>query len=1118
MLKKIYLFMAVALLSTAFLHAQVTTSSITGSVKTEDNKALEGATVTAVHEPSGTKYQAVSNKNGLFNLQGLRIGGPYTVEVSFVGYSSQKFEQISLALGVPYDLQVALSTAATDLQAIVVSATSRKISTVKQGPTTVFGQRELTSMPTISRSLTDITRGTPQANGNNFGGRDGRMNNLKVDGVNMNNNFGLSNDPQPGGGLPPISIDAFDQVSVATAPFDVRQSGFTGAAINAVTKSGTNTFHGTAYTFFTSQDFNGSQVRDYRLTNAKTKNNIYGGSFGGPIIKNKLFFFANGEYEKSSRPGPTWYPTGGSGTGQQSNTPVNDMKLVADHVLEKYGYDVGAYQSTPPFAGDDWRVLGKIDWNIDLNNKLTLKYTNFNNTNDWATVNNGSIPNSGGFSVVGRTGSVTSLPNNRYSKSSMAFFNSNYYFKHLVTTYSAELNSKLSSSINNQFLFTVTKNKDTRISPAGTFPTVDIFNGAGQNYISLGTDPFTANNDVVNNITSVIDNFTYNVGKHTLTAGVSYEQQYLGNMFMPGAASYYAYDSLGAFLNDLTPAYYSWTYSLLPGNPNPYSAKLKTGQWGVYVQDDIKLTDYFTISAGLRVDKINYLENPIGNYKIDSMFFPNAAGDFVRYSTSKWPNSRPLVSPRASFRWDVLHDRSLILRGGSGLFTGRFPLVWLTNMPSNAGIVQFGGKITDRATLSTIKFNPDPSAYADKFTPAPNQTLDPSSVTIPGTFALIDKNFKFPMVWTSDLAVDKTFGKGFTATLEATVTKDVYALNVRNANFKPADSVFYEGDLTRARYTSASKFYNGNYNAYVIENSNKGYSATFTAQLTKAAAKGFFGSVAYVYTVSKSINGLGSAQANSLYNFNPNQGVGNDVELANSQYVVPHRVVANLSYKIEYANHLASTIGLYYSGSQSNGINTSYIVNGDINNDARNAADLMYIPKNQAEMNFQTLTVNGTGADGKPVSYTFTPGQQKEAFETFINNSNYLKKHRGEIAGRNAALLPWYNKLDLAFLQDFYVRSGKTRHNLQFSVNVLNFLNMLNRNWGVLKTITINNPLVYKSLDANARPVYTWSTYSVNRDGGATGTQVPTLYTQPYQDLRTAASTWQMQLGLRYTF
>lgn len=1116
MLKKIYFFIGLLLLTSLLIHAQVTTSSITGRVKSQNGSVLDGATVTAVHEPTGTKYEVSSNKTGLFSLQGLRIGGPYVVTISFVGYNTLNLTNINLSLGVPYDIDAVLANGQQELESVIVSATSRKISTTKQGPTTVFGQRELTSMPTIDRNLSDITRGTPQANGNNFGGRDGRMNNLKVDGVNMNNNFGLSNDPQPGGGRPPISIDAFDQVSVATAPFDVRQSGFTGAAINAVTKSGTNTFHGTAYTFFTSQDFNGAHVKDYNLTNATTKNNIYGGSFGGPIIKNKLFFFANGEYEKSSKPGPTWYPTGGRGSGRQSNTPVGDMKQVADYVLSKYGYDVGAYESTPPFAGSDWRVLGKLDWNISRNHRLTLKYTNFNNTNDWATVNNGSIPNGGGFNVTGRSNSVTSLPNSRYSTNSMSFFNSNYYFKHLVATYAAELNSKLSSKMNNQILFTITKNKDTRVSPAGNFPTVDIFNGGGQNYISLGTDPFTANNDVVNNITSVIDNFTYNTRNHSITAGISYEKQYLGNMFMPGAASYYAYDSLAAFLNDAPPSYYAWTYSLLPGNPNPYSAQLKTGQWGIYAQDDIKLTDFFTLSAGVRVDKINYLEDPIGNYKIDSMFFPNLAGDFVHFSTSKWPKSRPMVSPRMSFRWDVMHDRSLIIRGGTGLFTGRFPLVWLTNMPSNAGIVQFGGNIKDKATLSTLKFDPRSDAYANKFTPAPNQNLSLSATKIPGTFAIIDQNFKFPMVWTTDIAIDKNLGNGFTATLEATFTKDVYALNVRNANFKPADSVFYEGDITRARYTSANKFYNGNYNAYVIENSNKGYSATFMAQIVKAAAKGFYGSLSYVRTISKSVSGLASAQANSLYNFNPNQGVGNNVELANSQYMIPHRVVANLSYRIEYINHLATTVGLYYSGS--NNGSTSYIVNGDINNDARNAADLMYIPKNQAEMNFTTLTVNGVGADGKPVAYSFTPGQQKEAFEEFINNSNYLKKHRGQISERNGAYLPWYNKLDLAVLQDFYIKTGKTRHSLQVSANVLNFLNLLNRNWGVYKTTTITNPLVFKSLDANARPVYTWATYLVNMDGGSTTTQVPTLYNQPYQDLRTAGSTWQMQLGLRYSF
>nr|WP_255364072.1 TonB-dependent receptor [Arachidicoccus sp. BS20] len=1087
--------------------AQVTTSTITGKISTPEGQPLGGATVTATHTPSGTVYKAISNDKGLFTLPGLRIGGPYTVTVQYVGYASQTINDINLRLGEPYDVSITLAEASSDMQTVTVSATAKKALVEKLGPTTVIGTRELSTMPTISRSITDFTRLTPQASGNNFGGRDGRYNNLKVDGVNLNNNFGLSNDPLPGGGRSPISLDAFEQISVATTPFDVRQAGFTGAAINAATKSGTNEFHGTAYAFTTNQNFNGKKVGSYDLGDlAKNSNKIYGGSIGGPIIKNKLFFFVNGEYEKSSKPGPAYYPTGGNGTGTESQTTVADMQKVYDYVTTNFGYDPGSYQSTPPFAGHDWKILAKIDWNIDVNNKLTLKYTNFNNQNDWNLLNGGSIPNGGGFTVTGRTGTVGSLPNSRYSNNSMAFFNSNYGFKHLVKTYSAELNSRFSSKVSNQFLFTITRNRDTRITPNGQFfPTVDIFNGNGQNYISLGTDPFTQNNDVINNITSVLDNLTIYAGKHTITAGISYEHQYLGNMFMPGAASYYAYNSLDDFLNDAAPAYYAWTYSLLPGTPNPYSANLKTGQWGLYVQDEINVSNNFKLTAGIRADKVNYLGNPIGNSSIDTLFLPNANGDFVHYSTSKWPSSPVVFSPRVSFRWDVLHDHSLVVRGGTGLFTGRFPLVWLTNMPSNAGVVQFGGRITDPNVLKNIKFNPDPTAYSNLFTPTPNQALSGTPVIPTGYFALIDKNFRFPMVWTSDLAVDKKFGNGFTATVEATFTKDLYALFVRNSNLKPADSVYYEGDYTRPRYTSSyNKYYNGGFSAYTLENSSKGYSATFTAQISKSFSNGFYGSLAYVRTIAKSITGLASAQANSLWTYNPTAGTGNSIEMGNSQYMTPHRVTANASYRMEYAKHLASTFSLYYSGGAQG--NISYTVYNDINNDGK-SYDLMYIPKSQEEMNFASYTTGGV---------TFTPAQQKEAFEEFINNSPYLRSHRGQIAGRNAAFLPWYNQVDFTFLQDFFIKAGKTRHDLQFSLTILNFANLLNSKWGVYKSTVTTSPLTFKYFDATGHPVYTLYTQSVSTDGGKTYT--PRLITQPYQDNRSISSTWQMQLGLRYSF
>ncbi|MDR0794293.1 MAG: carboxypeptidase regulatory-like domain-containing protein [Chitinophagaceae bacterium] len=1107
----------------ALAFSQVTTSSITGKVSTPSGQPLGGATITATHTPSGTVYQTVSNDKGLFTLPGLRIGGPYTVTAVYVGYTTQTFDGINLNLGEPYDISVNMAETANELSAVTISATARKIATEKLGPTTVIGTRQLSTMPTITRSITDFTRLTPQANGNNFGGRDGRYNNLKVDGVNLNSNFGLDNNPMPGGGRSPISLDAFDQISVATTPFDVRQSGFTGAAINAATKSGTNDFHGTAYGYTTNQGMNGKNVGSYNLGSlAKNSNKIYGGSIGGPIIKNKLFFFVNGEYEKSSRPGPAYYPTGGNGTGNQSQTPVADMQKVADYVKSNFGYDPGAFQTTPPFAGTDWKVLAKVDWNIDVNNKLTLKYTTFTNKNDWNGLNGTSIPNGGGFNVTGRN-NVTSLPFSRYSNNSMGFFNSNYGFNHTVKTYSAELNSRFSSRISNQFLFTITRNRDTRITPNGQFfPTVDIFNGSGANYISLGTDPFTQNNDVINNVTSVLDNLTIYAGKHTITAGISYEHQYLGNMFMPGAASYYAYNSLNDFLTDAPPAYYAWTYSLLPGNPNPYSAKLKTGQWGLYLQDDIKVSNNFKLTAGIRADKINYLGNPIGNSSIDTLWLPNQNGDFVHYSTSQWPTSPVYVSPRVSFRWNLLSDQSLIIRGGTGLFTGRFPLVDLTNMPSNAGVVQFGGKITDPSVLAGIKFNPDPTAYSSLFTPTPNQALSGTPVIPTGTIALIDKNFRFPMIWTSDLAIDKKLGNGFTATFEATFTKDLYALSIRNSNLKPADSVYYEGDYTRPRYTTTpfgyNKFYNGGSwqtqtngtvlnvgpSTYTLENSSKGYSATFTAQITKDFNNGFYGTLAYVRTIAKSLTGMPGSQANSIWNNNPTAGTGNSMELGNSQYMMPHRVTANVSYRVEYAKHLASTFSLYYSGGTLGAL--SYTVNGDINNDGKQF-DLMYIPKSQDEMNFTSLTTGGV---------TFTPGQQKAAFEQFINNSSYLSSHRGQIAGRNAAFYPWYNQVDFSFLQDFFIKAGKTTHDLQFNLTVLNFANLVNSRWGVQKLTTTTTPLAFKSFDATGHPVYTWQTQNVSQNGGQSTT--PMLITQPLQDNRSIASTWQMQLGLRYSF
>ena len=1089
--------------------AQVTTSSIVGFVKAENGSPLEGATITAVHQPSGTRYVTLSKKDGNFTIPNTRVGGPYQVTAEYVGYKPQVLDNVALNLGEPYSAEITLSTSTATLTEVVIASQTR--GNAKTGASTNFNSRQISTLPSLTRSITDFTRLTPQASsGNSFAGRDGRFNNLQIDGANLNNNFGLSTDPQPGGGASPISIDAFDEVSVNIAPFDVRQSGFTGAGLNVTTKSGTNTFHGTAYGFYRDQSFNGKHIGSVTLTPTPQKNKVYGGSVGGPIIKDKLFFFVNAEWENASQPNPnTFVPAGSSASGQPSAAPKDSLDKFRNILSSKYGYDAGVYENRPNFVTENRKLLAKIDWNINNVHKLILKYSDFKGS-DQSPLNGSSVPNSGagGFSITGISGSQTRLPNNRNSTESIGFSNSDYATDHIVKSATLELNSNFNSKISNQLLLAYTHINDVRNSPGGVFPTIEIFDAAGtvpgvtkgRNYMSAGTDPFTRNNEVINNVMTITDNFTYFAGRHTLTAGATYEYQKVGNAFMGGSESYYIYNNLNDFATDAPPAFFSYTYSLVPGEPKVFSANLKVGQLGVYLQDEFNINPNLKLTYGIRGDVPTYLEQPKENTAITALKFPDKDGNLTSYNTGKWPSSKVLLSPRLGFRWKVPDEKGLTLRGGTGVFTGKIPFVFLTNMPSNSGVYQTGAVINTASELAALTFNPNPDAYVTKFPP----TVAP---TAPGSFVMIDRNFKFPQVFRTNLGIDKQLGKGFTASWDVIYTKDINAVKMRNANLK-APTATLSGQDNRKYFPSTTpasdKFVYPNLagtnrggTAMVLENTDQGYSFSNTVQLSKSFTRGFYGSLAYTYTLATEISSNPGSQATSAWQSIINRGTPNDEELYNSAYSIPHRIVGTLSYRVEYAKHFATTISLFYEGSAQ--ARYSYVIGGDINGDGNNASDLMFIYAKGSDVNFQDVK----NADG---SIKYSIAAQQAAYDQFIINTPYLKKHVGQYAERNSATTPWYNRIDMRFLQDFFITTGSTKHTLQFSADIINLPNLISKNAGARNLFTVNNPLTYRSIDATGKPVYTLAEFNKQ------------LVTTPYQKNISNLSTWGMQLGLRYIF
>ncbi len=1105
MLRKIFFFIAFTTVLAVMVQAQVTNSSITGTVLDSKHAPLEGATIAVKHEPTGTEYSTVSRKWGGFDFPGLQVGGPYTVKITYVGQGTRIYDNITLVLGQSYSITSILSDDEKVLEDVVVTGSAKKgLASLKTGAGTAITSKQLRTAPSINRTINDFIRFTPQSNETSFAGRDSRYNNLQVDGANLNNNMGISNDLAPGGGSP-ISLDALEEISVNIAPYDVRQSGFTGAGINVVTKSGSNQFHGSAYGYMRNSNFYGYNVNGTKLTKTDNSNSVVGFNIGGPIVKNKLFFFVNYEKEKSSVPGITFTPNGSNTTGQPSATTVADLKKVYDFVKQKYGYDLGAYENFPNFEESNRKFLAKLDWVINSKHKLTVKYSDSKNFKG-TPLNGSSIPQNGRIFVTDKPGGVTRLPNNRFSANSMAFNSSNYGTDRLVKSATLELNSRFSNQISNQFLATLTKSSDIRTPfGSGIFPTVDIFNGSGQNFISLGTDPFTNNNQLVNDILSFTDNLTYYLNRHKITGGINIEQQKAGNMFMGGSQGHYVFNSLDDFLQEKAPAYYGYTYSLISGQKAVFSAELKMTQAGVYLQDEYGINNRLKITYGVRADMPIYGTNPIANPKIDELTFPDKDGKMIKYSTGSWPKNTPLISPRIGINYDVLGDKSLTLRGGTGIFSGRIPFVFLTNMPSNSGMYQNAVFLNTPAALTgagIAKFDPNPDAYANS-----NAFSKTAGQKVPQSFALIDPNFKFPQVWRSSIGADYRFGDGFTATIDAMYTKDLNAVVMRNPNLKaPTGTLtgldnrkYYPkgtGDISNALNEDANYYTNSSVGTpIVLENTKKGFSYNITAQLSKSFRSGFFIMAAYTYSRAKEVSPNPGSRATSAWQSIANVNGPNDQVLDFSQYSIPHRLIGSISYTTKNGIFgFPSSFSLFYEGAVQGMLN--YNINGSIVGDGN--AQLMYVYAKGSDVPFVATS-------------KYTVAQQQAAYDEFTSKSKYLSSKKGSYVNRYGASLPWFNQIDFKYLQDVLVRkdeSGKVTNSLQFSLDILNIGNMISsktKGWGYKETATITDPLAFKGV-VNGAP-----TFNMREFNGA-------LATNPYQQLNTTSSTWKMQLGLRFNF
>ena len=1075
-----------------------TTAALAGTVVDEKGQGLPGASVIAVHEPTGSRYGGSTRADGRYNIVNMRVGGPYKITVSFVGYKNAVQSGIVLTLAQELRQNFKLEVNQSQLEEVkVVASRSSIINSGRTGAATTVGNNQITTLPTLNRSLGDFARLDPRANGLSFAGRNSLYNNITVDGAFFNNAFALSSTIGGQAGASPISVDAIDQFQVLIAPYDVRQGMATGANINVVTKSGTNNWSGSGYYFGTDQGLVGNKIGDVVNQYGTFARGQIGARIGGALIKDKLFVFGSFEQETQTDPGSNFVATRTGSEPNKSIAKAADLDRLKDFLMTKFKYNPGAYENWNKEKYSQ-KVNLRLDWNISDKHKFNVKY---NYLRSYADIN----PSSSGSLSGGRAASATVLP----------FQGSLYRINNNLDSYIAELNSTFSSSVANNLTIGYTQMRDFRQSPVNDnpFPTVDIGNNDLNELTTFGYEPFSANNILNSDIFQIADNLTIYKGKNVYTFGLAYETNSFMNGFAPNYYGGYQFKSIDDFINSangdtkVIPARYQqqWSnYSTFP------FAEMKGNTFSLYGQDEITAAKGLKLTFGLRADATSFPsfdEPKYTNTYVPSLTFR----DGVKLTTNKFPETTVLWSPRFGFNWDVKDDKQTQIRGGLGVFSGRVPYVWLSNQLSNNGVL-FGSE--NIANPTNRPFNPDVNAYR----PAITLPLTPTAYNL----AVTDPNFKFSQVFRTNLALDKNLGDGWILGLEGIYTKDINAVYLENVNLPKSTVNAVGADNRVIFYTLGANGLPGsvkNYAIYgntvkgvnypadgkntvsspnisdaiVIKNTDLGYSYALTATISKSFENGLFASLAYTNSDSRSVNDGGSI-AQSQWRDRVVSGDPNENVASYSSYIQTHRFNAYGSYRLNYLNEKASTtFGFTYSAAPAGRF--SYTYSGDMNGDNQTANDLIFIPRSQADIMLKDLG-------------TYTAAQQWADLDKYITQDSYLNGRRGQYAERNGAELPWSANFDFKVIQDFYIKVGGHKNTLQFTLDVFNFGNYVTPQWGLNQSTLRAGLISYTGNDAaTGKPVFQFPYRS--------GT---TPLTETFQRSFGLGSRWQAQFGVRYIF
>ena len=1118
-MKKLFTFL-VAMFATFSLMAQVTTSSISGKITDSNKVTLPGATIVATHTPSGSQYYAVADANGTYRLLNIRPGGPYTIEVRMVGFQTVKQEGVVATLGETKIINVRLQEEAVGLGevAVVAEAISNGMDSDRAGATTAINNEQITTLPTITRSLNDVLALTPQAaatsNGLAIGGGNYRSSYVTVDGAAFNNAFGIGGNLPAGGS--PISLDALEAMTINITPFDVRHSGFTGGAINAVTKSGTNTTHVSIYDYFTNDGLMGTKygVKDElgnypeRLKLSESLDNTVGVSVGGPIVKDKLFYFVNFEYQSDIDPGQTHFARESEddewGGGTQYNRPtVERMEMMKDYLIKTYGYDPGRYQnysaSTP-----DYKLLARLDWNATDKDKINIRYSLVKNK--YSTAPSPSISPLNEQIVYNRR------TYGRASQYAMYFESSRYFQEQNFSSVAAEWNhSFLSGRANNMLRATYSHQYEPRSFVGDLFPTVDILepleDGTKAVYTSFGPDPFTYGNlrDVQTAV--VTDEFSYLTGFNNFTFGAQYEFDNTKNGFMQGGAGYYVYNSWDDFVNNANPAAFAITYGNNENHEQVYPS-FNYMQGSLYAQDEMTLSERFKLALGLRVELPYYPSIAGYNYNkefaegwnetvvdeetgaettVHHAIADGEGNTMYGMSTADMPKARVNFSPRLGFNWDLTGDRKYIIRGGSGLYTGRLPFVWIVSTVGNSNCLQ--NQYINNYEETQIHFPEAGNTTPNGIIAANSDLLLTGDLPAPQSTTIMDKNLRMPQTWKSSLAFDAELPGGIKATVEGIYNKDITSVAVTKLGLVEDGTIQLPGEPEERMKWKSEGIVNSLGKAvtpYLITNTdNNGYYYSVTGQLSKDFKCGLNLMAAYTYAEGKNVTDAIGDQITSAYNTNTFGINGSNVhELGYSSYVTPNRVLFNAGWTWATGQHTVETVGLYYEGfnlcyvGDYSYTRYSYTMTSNVNGDG-GSNSLVYIPTED-----QLFAKN-------------SPYTNPEEFNEFIKADKYLSAHRGMYAERGGALAPWRHTFNFKYERTYKFNCGSS---ISAGVDVKNLANLFYRGWGNVQRLSSSDIVKLNGNGSEENP-YTYT------------------FTNPtWNTYASTLSTWSAALNLRFNF